>query len=49
MKRTLKRFKITLTPSIDFIPYTQAKAANMCEFYWLCFRFNVYYPLKDSK
>ena len=48
MKRTLKRFKITLILSIDFIPYMGAKTNNMCEFFWLCFRFNLYYPLKEQ-
>jgi hypothetical protein len=48
-KRKLSRFKITLIPSIDFIPYMQAEASNMCEFYWLCFRFYLYYPLKQPR
>lgn len=46
--RILKQFKITLVPSLDFIPYMKAEATNMCEFYFLCFRFNLYYPLKSN-
>ena len=47
--RYLERLKLTLVPSIDFIPYIQAKASNMCEGYFLCFRFNLYYPLIKEK
>lgn len=46
--RTIKRIKITLIPSIDFIPYLGAKTSNTSEWFFLCFRINLYYPLKDN-
>jgi len=45
-KRKIARVKITLQPSIDFIPYIGAQNACMIEFFFICFRFDIYYPLK---
>ena len=46
--RTIKRVKITFIPSIDFIPYLGAYNSCMSEYFFLCFRFNFYYPLNED-
>jgi hypothetical protein len=47
--RRYKRIKITLIPSLDLIPYIGAIARGAIEWYFLCFRVNLYWTVKQKE